>query len=1355
LRGDRRTFSTVYGDAWDTAAIYLSIIPAMADCEDSSENPVAKGAGITIQGQSHMPAEAHDHFWRMGGGESGTVSLRASGHILGNVSLVYDEITQQTYPLGVHLQEDSLWERLSHLHTGSYQICMCVNPKPEIGVSKDEFNVADTDESGTIDKDEMSKVEQRRGQYTGKPDILALFEAVDGDGDGYVSFDEAKQYASSGKDKKFNSTGIGLKLQNEVDAMWVNFLNPNKGIRVNIPRAVGNRIVFTGNRSDFEGFVVSLIHPESDCNLASDNPPECNSSSHSRKYMACRFNGTRVSGFLPLAPNGIVKDTGQFSQLTPGVYQVCVMPRDGVQPSIPAVPDIGATGISVVIQGAISMLQSNGVASGKGNRIALPRVPGNTLTYNVLNASAAHWLSFIQPDQECKLVADSVNVQKLFPKPAWRLRSQGCKNFSVAWHANGTGSEMLLLLEYTRWESGRTGQCAAEDGGRFGMRSRTSDWAAWEHVEYPGSSSTLVDIMVAIDDNGFSLSWGGKVRHTYQHRLPWSRFDRVEVQGSVTATKDGRTSYRQYEIRTDDINHFTSSMPPGIYQVCYAQEGFATTKSFYGERDIAIGTGMSVRVQTMLTGLEVNGIAYIPRRHPQGIVATAPLRQGLVFRAMGNAFNTSLKFNSFNSMNMEYALSFIAPDGDCGSVDAGTGCLDASCDNPRALDPSRRASGLLVANHEDASLRDINGIALLRAAIYQTCLLSPATGEFIATGLSLEIHLRIGGLWVNDADIHDGLHSRASRRNLNTIYVRGRLPTLQKSIEVSGRITLLLATRAASALPWSSMTCARLSKNASPYFSVTERDSIAQESWDAAWGHTGTQWPGLYEVCIQRTNDEPYEATGIAIDMLPAPKGNVASLFVNGVQSWSISAIPFGVPGNEVLFELAGAEYNVNMYFRMVKREYSCSNTATFPPKIPTHNAGLGPRMGRWNQSTVEAIWSRPIGGVFGDSMAFGSGTEDYRMTYKICFSETGEHGIYNDTGLSIYGQRNISRLTLNNKYLHGGRILYLVKIKHERLAFQTPSSVCSVPLTPEGLCLHHSGKCCSFLPRPYQIGDAVSFISVQGNCSNVCDNPIASSGSASGSLFTPKADGVLDYSMQIAGMGPYMYQVCIRGVNEYTWHPTGIRVQVVQNYSLKISGMPVDASRCDVSLPTLTMRMQTPIGILVPYFDSAGRPYAWSSPSRIVIHLYRCSSACGPLQNALQACSFPCPSSEWENVTQYLTGNVASIINGVATFNQLTVHSNAGRFFLQAGWDRNERLTWGDTEEFIVMPNHLVTSGVVSGDQYTVQAVPAASFAPCDMQLISRDDVRCRGNAILPHVRQVLCIVCPILNHSAHSCDL
>ena len=264
--------------------------------------------------------------------------------------------------------------------------------------------------------------------------------------------------------------------------------------------------------------------------------------------------------------------------------------------------------------------------------------------------------------------------------------------------------------------------------------------------------------------------------------------------------------------------------------------------------------------------------------------------------------------------------------------------------------------------------------------------------------------------------------------------------------------------------------------------------------------------------------------------------------------------------------------------------------------------------------------------------------------------------------------------------------------------------------------------------------------IKLQGACSNPKDNPIATSGGASGVILTPRANGVLQYNQQLYSLGPYRYQVCIRFADDLNFFSTGLQVEVLQNYALRFVAMPHFASRSDVSFATVTVRLEleSQRGVLVPYFDSDARPYASSVSTRVVLHLFRCKTTCGTLLEDLRICSEPCDETQWENVTHSLTGNDAPISGGAASYSQLRVNSNAGRFYLKAGWVRDNRLTWGKSIDFVVLPYRIETVGIRRNDQYKVQSVPrepALSFQLCDLGILPTDDVRCRGNAFLSPV--------------------
>ena len=501
---------------------------------------------------------------------------------------------------------------------------------------------------------------------------------------------------------------------------------------------------------------------------------------------------------------------------------------------------------------------------GNGNRLGFPLLAGNSLSYRTLNASAAHWLSLTKPTEECKARAASSDAFRLQPKPSWRLRGQA--PFSVQWYytysnTNSSGNATVSLEVKCR-ANASSSECAHGDSYNLSMRTET--WTTfdnsnvispYDYSEYPGTLPRIVDWIVMLEEDGISILWLDRMRHMYTHQLPGASFVNMQFTGPITATRHERSSYRRYDITLRDLNLLGALMPPGIYQLCFSPEGNSSHQTFLNdnsnETNIAYGTGISVTLHQHMTMLEVNGIVYFPRHHPEGIVATAPLRQGLIVRALGlpRKFNSQVQLlnDTFAVEQMRQTtnwLSLIAANGDCNSVDAITECVDGTCDNPPDVTRNNlvSASGWLAANIEDLSLRNADVLARLASGLYQACIRNSTAGIWTPSGFSFELHTRIGCIWINDANMHDGLHSKASRRDSNTVYIRGRLPIrsylkhegetflgTEKSVPVSGRITLIPTGDAMSPMPSSTLPCARIKKQSVPYFVIdATNDTIAQ-----------------------------------------------------------------------------------------------------------------------------------------------------------------------------------------------------------------------------------------------------------------------------------------------------------------------------------------------------------------------------------------------------------------------------------------------------------------------------------------------------------------------------------------------
>jgi hypothetical protein len=59
------------------------------------------------------------------------------------------------------------------------------------------------------------------------------------------------------------------------------------------------------------------------------------------------------------------------------------------------------------------------------------------------------------------------------------------------------------------------------------------NWGTEEHVVFQpadvGDSIHLRQIAVFVDDDGFHVAWNGRVQYTFKHRIPWSSFQKFEV----------------------------------------------------------------------------------------------------------------------------------------------------------------------------------------------------------------------------------------------------------------------------------------------------------------------------------------------------------------------------------------------------------------------------------------------------------------------------------------------------------------------------------------------------------------------------------------------------------------------------------------------------------------------------------------------------------------------------------------------------------------------------------------------------------------------------------------------------------
>jgi hypothetical protein len=131
----------------------------------------------------------------------------------------------------------------------------------------------------------------------------------------------------------FRSTGLALRLHDDIIRLEVNGVSPNNGLRLAIPKTAGNETVvklgYATNKVASAGDAISMIPLDKDCSNQSENPKRGIAGSTSG-YMSSTGLDRRIEG------------TGALSLLETGQYQVCFrMGENGTFLS---------TGLSAVLQ---------------------------------------------------------------------------------------------------------------------------------------------------------------------------------------------------------------------------------------------------------------------------------------------------------------------------------------------------------------------------------------------------------------------------------------------------------------------------------------------------------------------------------------------------------------------------------------------------------------------------------------------------------------------------------------------------------------------------------------------------------------------------------------------------------------------------------------------------------------------------------------------------------------------------------------------------------------------------------------------------------------------------------------------
>jgi len=385
------------------------------------------------------------------------------------------------------------------------------------------------------------------------------------------------------------------------------------------------------------------------------------------------------------------------------------------------------------------------------------------------------------------------------------------------------------------------------------------------------------------------------------------------------------------ELSGSELDAALATLRQGVYQVCISHE----------HNSSAMGTGLSLRLQSQLTAVEVNGLWMGPRRTATStVVAAAPRRSGCTLRALEVRAGSEAPWSSQSELWPAYsaetpALSLVGAESDC----------HALADNPREVDAGRNASGLLLWASAGA-LSVINGTDLfekLTPGVYQVCArpakssVPAGLGVFdgdgfssmLATGLSLELQDVILGVWVGDRLAVDGLRAVMSGAAGEQGFLRGRMdlngfaaqpPALRADLvgillipsypgappcnsfnrsEGAQGTALFAAAGAAGAEDWQTSArvppdlahtacCASSHPTACGVSTVCRAAANGSNASTANCSTTPRARPsycpaadGEHEICFRLAGGH-YRSTGVLVLLKPPPSSPIAAMWVNG-----------------------------------------------------------------------------------------------------------------------------------------------------------------------------------------------------------------------------------------------------------------------------------------------------------------------------------------------------------------------------------------------------------------------------------------------------------------------------------------
>jgi len=438
------------------------------------------------------------------------------------------------------------------------------------------------------------------------------------------------------------SSGLSLKIQDEVSSMVVNGVRPNRGLLVPIPVVDSSKLTYTGRRAPrpslngmngTAGDLLSFIGPGRKCADHKQNPPT---------FVFDRFEGS-ASGYIDFVAqdllsrqvdvvlNPILMQTVLKYMPQQRIFKVCFR-AEGVGPDIHETGFIN-TGLAIVLQEELVSIQVNAIndkniacagkidnikvacaGNNRGVRTTIPLALGN-----IVQLTRNGTMSLIKADRDCSdTSAEGENM------PINNLSAQKQSLHIVTQKPYNTLTTKLL--------DGVTGVGGAKSPGLYQVCFK---------ADIDGSEFRATGLAVTIQDTFTSLfvneaapngglrvavpkSDGNRMRYTNSIEQPKGHIldtiALISIGGDCMSPEDNpknRTSAGSWNgvsiAQSDSSGHILSGagdmsflnlkllalMSPGLYAVCFKS----------GTQSTFILTGIAFEIQSYISALLVNNVA--------------------------------------------------------------------------------------------------------------------------------------------------------------------------------------------------------------------------------------------------------------------------------------------------------------------------------------------------------------------------------------------------------------------------------------------------------------------------------------------------------------------------------------------------------------------------------------------------------------------------------------------------------------------------------------------------------------------------------------------------------------------------